>query len=381
MRITDVRVIVLESPIDYGLDTGGGDSAGPKRSCIFVVDTDNGISGVSQIESQPGVARAIVDAPGEASGFFSGLRSLAIGQDPLQVEALWQRLYIGSFYFGRHGAALQAISGIDIACWDIMGKYFGAPIATLLGGKRRDNVDAYASTLFRESVPEVKDAAARYVESGFKAVKFGWGVFGEDPERDVAMVAAAREVLGPERRLMVDSGWRRRRTAKEAIKMVRSIAEFDPYWVEEPCFPEDYATLGRLCEAVEVQIAAGEAEDTTSGFRRLIDAGVDVLQPDLSRCGGFTVARRVAYAAEEANVAVCPHAWGSQILAAATLQYLAFLPQDSMLEFNTSTDPISRSLLSQPLTLKGGQVAVPNRPGLGVEVDMDVITELAGERQ
>lgn len=377
MRITDVRVTVLESPVDYGLDSEGTESSGPKRSCIFVVETDEGISGISQIESQPGVASAIVDAPGETSGFFSGLRALAVGQDPLQIEALWERLYLGSFYFGRHGAALQAISGIDIACWDIIGKHFGVPVATLLGGQRHHAVQAYASTLFRNSTSEMKDAAARYIDAGFTAIKFGWGNFGDELANDVAMVAAARDVLGTSRRLMVDSGWRKRRTAKDAIEIVRSIADYQPYWVEEPCFPEDYGTYRRLANSVDVRIAAGEAEDTTSGFRRLIDAGVDVLQPDLSRCGGFTVARKVAYAAEEANMLVCPHAWGSQILTAATLQYLAFLPRASMVEFNTSTDPISRSLLSEPLALDNGQVAVPSGPGLGVEVDFEAIKALA----
>jgi L-rhamnonate dehydratase len=326
------------------------------------------------METQPHVARSIVEAPGEASGFFSGLKALAVGEDPLQIEALWDRLFRGSYYFGRRGAVMQAISGIDIACWDILGKACNLPVSTLLGGRRRERVRAYASTLFRTTPEGVRAAAESYLERGFTAVKFGWGPFGEDPRADVGLVRAAREALGGEVELMVDAGWRRRRTAKDAIRMVRSIEEFRPYWVEEPCFPEDYDTMARLSDAVGTPIAAGEAEATAWGFRELLNrAHVDVVQPDLSRCGGLSVARQVAYMAQEANVAVCPHAWGSQILTAATLHYTAFLAEETFLEFNVADDAISGALVDEPLALADGYVAVPARPGLGVEPDMEQI--------
>jgi len=377
MKITDVEVVVLESPSDYGTAADATEGHGLRFSCLVFVHTDEGISGVAQMETQPHIASAIVGAPGETTGMFSGLRSLAVGQDPLQVERLWDRLFLGSFYYGRRGAALQAISGIDIACWDILGKATGLPVSTLLGGRRREDVPAYASTLFRDTAEGCRDAALGYAEQGFTAVKFGWGAYGEDPRRDVELVRAAREALGEKAELMVDMGWRPRRTAKEAISAVRSIEELRPYWVEEPCFPEDYETYGRLSDAVGVRIAAGEAESTTWSFRQLLERGrIDVVQPDLSRCGGLTIARRVAHMAQDMNVMVCPHAWGSGILTAATLQYVSFLSGETFLEFNVSADPISRTLVKESFDLVNGRVAVPDAPGLGVELDTDAVERL-----
>ena len=376
MKITEVDVAILETPGDYGAEAGN-EVHGVKYTSVFIVKTDEGLTGVSQIETQPHVAAAIVAAPGEASGFFSGLRSLAIGEDPLQVETLWSRLFLGSYYYGRRGAVMQAISGIDIACWDILGKATGLPVCTLLGGRRRDHVRAYASTLFRNSPDDVRDAAQRYVAQGFTAVKFGWGPFGETRRQDILLAEAAREGLGDHVELMIDAGWRRRRTAKEAIELVESVQHVDPYWIEEPCFPDDYSTYRRLCESVSVRIAAGEAETSLSDFHRLIDeARVDVLQPDLSRCGGFTIARRVAYLADTLNVQLCPHAWGSEILTAATLQFVAFLPRETFLEFNTSADTISRELIATPLQLRDGLIDVPTAPGLGVELNEKRLAEL-----
>jgi L-alanine-DL-glutamate epimerase-like enolase superfamily enzyme len=377
MRITDIAVTVLESPVPYGVTDDASDSNGPERTCVIVVSTDDGLTGCAQIESQPDVIAAIVGAPGEGSGFFSGLRALALGEDPLQVEQLWDRLFLGSFYFGRRGAVLQAISGIDIACWDILGKYTDLPVSTLLGGKRRDTVKAYASSLFRSSPDTMFQAARGYVERGFSAVKFGWGAFGSDLTHDVALVEAARAALGDDCELMIDAGWRTRRTAKEAIRLVRALEPFRPYWIEEPCFPEDYDSYRRLADSVETRIAAGEAESTVWSFRHLAQRGhVDVLQPDISRCGGLTIARRIAYMADEMNVDLCPHAWGSEILMATTLQFLAFLPRETFLEFNTSNDPLSRGLVKEAIHVVDGCVRVPEGPGLGVELDLDAIRSL-----
>ena len=376
LQITDVEVSVLEAPGDYGISEG--ESHGPKYTCVVAVHTDGGISGYSQVESQPHVLREVVDAPGERSGVFSGLRSLALGENPCEVEPLWDKLFKGSFYFGRRGAVLQAISGIDIACWDIFGKATGLPVCMLLGGRQRQRVRAYASTLFRDRPEEVEKAAVGYVREGFTAVKFGWGPFGRGRlADDVELAVAARTGVGEDRELMIDAGWTRRRSAKEAFELMRAIAPARPYWVEEPCFPEDYETYRRLSDAVGCRIAAGEAESTTWGFRALAERGhVDVLQPDLSRCGGLTVARRVAYLADDLNLQVCAHAWGSPLLTAASVHFAAFVRGETFLEFNTSNDPLSRGLALAPLALERGYVAVPERPGLGVEPDLDEIDRL-----
>jgi L-alanine-DL-glutamate epimerase-like enolase superfamily enzyme len=269
---------------------------------------------------------------------------------------------------------LQAISGIDIACYDIMGKALDKPIHALLGGARRRQVPAYASTLFRDTPQAMKEAAQRYVDSGFTAVKFGWGGFGRDQQKDAALVQAARESLGKDRVLMVDAGWIYPRSVEETISMIQAIEPFDPFWVEEPCHPEDYAAYKAVAEATPIRIAAGEQEGTVWGFEHLIrEGGVDVVQPDLSRCGGFTVARKVVSLAEAAGRSLCPHAWQSDLLTAASLHLNAILPEALFQEYNVCDDPISRSLCRTPLRCMDGLLAVPEGPGLGVEIDEETI--------
>jgi L-rhamnonate dehydratase len=370
MKITDVEVMVLEGPELYRAPEGAAEAPGVRHLCLVKVSTDAGLVGWADVETQPHVAKAVVEAPVSGSGMFEGLRELAVGEDPFQVERLWDKLYRGSIYYGRRGAAIQAISGIDIACWDLMGKATGRPIYQLLGAGYRDRVRAYASTLFRPTPEAMAEAARDYVSRGFTAVKFGWGVFGQDPGRDVDLVAAARAAVGDGVELMVDAGWLVRRTPKAAAAMVRRLEPYRPYWIEEPLAPDDYDGYRALAEAVATPIAAGEQEATLWGFDTLIHrGGVDILQPDLSRCGGFTVARKIADLAELRNVAVCPHAWLSDLLTAASLHLNAYLKRSLFLEFNVSAGPMVRELCREPIRLEDGWIPVPQGPGLGVEVN------------
>ncbi len=371
MKITDVNVIVLESPADYGTSGGGEEADGIKYLGIVKIETDAGITGYADLETQPHVARAIVDAPsaGAVSGFH-GLRSALIGEDPFEVERLWHKMYMASVYYGRRGAALQVISGIDIALWDIIGKRVGQPIYKLLGAGYRDRVRAYASTLFRATPEGMAEASRYYLDKGFSAVKFGWGVFGEDSKRDVELVAQARQSLGNDVELLIDTGWYVHRTAKEAIRMVQQLEPYRPFLIEEPLSPEDYDGYAELSGAVDTLIACGEQEATEWGFRTLIERGkVDVIQPDLSRCGGFTAARKIVHLAELHNKLCIPHAWISDLLTAASLHLNAFMRRSVFQEFNVTKGPLSRDLCQTPITLEDGFLPVPQGPGLGVEVD------------
>lgn len=374
MKITDVRVLVLEAPGDYNAPESGEEAHGIKHLGIVRVQTDAGITGYADLETQPHVARAIVDAPAKgAVAGFHGLRAILLGEDPLDVERLWNKMYMGSVYYGRRGAALQVISGIDIALWDIIGKSVGLPVHKLLGGAYRDKVRAYASTLFRSTADGMEESSRRYIDLGFTAVKFGWGVFGEDREQDVALVEAARRALG-NRDLLIDTGWYLPRTAKEAIQMVRRLEPFRPWLIEEPLSPEDYDGYAQLAGAVDTLIACGEQEATEWGFRTLIEHGqVDVIQPDLSRCGGFTAARRIVHLAELHNRLCIPHAWLSDLLTAASLHLNAFMRRSAFQEFNVTTGPLSRELCKDPIRLEDGYLGVPQGPGLGVEVDEAII--------
>jgi L-alanine-DL-glutamate epimerase-like enolase superfamily enzyme len=305
---------------------------------------------------------------------FDGLASLLIGENPLEVERLWYRMYRGSIYYGRRGVALQAISAIDVALWDICGKAYRQPIHVLLGGKWRSKVRAYGSTLFRPSPAAMREAVEKYIAQGFTAVKFGWGVFGKDFRRDVNLVQAAREALGDQRDLLVDTGWFVERTPKEAIQIVRAIEPFRPFLIEELLHPEDYDGYRRVADSVDTRIACGEQEATEWGFEQLINrGGVDVLQPDLTRCGGFTVARKIVHMAERANRLIIPHSWSSDLLTAASLHLTAFQRRAEFVEFSTSVGPLSRMLVKEPLRMQDGYLAVPEGPGLGVEVNDAVI--------
>ncbi len=374
MKITNVELFVLKSEGLYNSTATSEEPLGPTYMGLVKVSTDAGIAGYSDMETCASVAKACVDAPrwSEEEGMecFDGLTTLLIGQNPLEVERLWYRMYRGSIYYGRRGVAIQAISAIDIALWDICGKVYRQPIHILLGGKWRDRVRAYASTLFRATPEAMRESVKQYLDEGFTAVKFGWGGFGKNPRSDVKLVEAARHALGDDNDLLVDTGWFVERTPKEAIQVVKSIEAFQPFLVEELLNPEDYEGYRRVAEAVDTRIACGEQEATEWGFQQLIErGGVDVLQPDLTRCGGFTVARKIVHMAERANRLVVPHSWSSDLLTAASLHLTAFQRRAEFVEFSTSQGPLSRGLVRNPLKLEDGFLRVPEGPGLGVEVD------------
>ena len=377
MKISNVELFILKAPGLYNVPKGAEEPSGPGYMGLVKVSTDAGIVGYSDIETAPSVAKAAIEAPRwdeEGLEAFDGLASLIVGENPLEVERLWYKMYRGSIYYGRRGATIQAISAIDIALWDIMGKFYEQPIHILLGGAWRSKVRAYASTLFRATPQAMRGAARVYLDQGFTAVKFGWGVFGQDPARDVELVEAARKELGDKNDLMIDTGWFIERTPKQAIQVVRSIEHCRPYFVEEILHPEDYDGYGRLAETVETPIACGEQEATEWGFRQLIERGkIDILQPDLTRCGGFTTARKIVHMAELANVLVIPHSWSSDLLTAASLHLNAFQRRAPFVEFNTSQGPLSRAMVKNPLKIEDGYVPVPQGPGLGVVVDDETI--------
>ena len=377
MKITNVEVLVLKSPGLYTRPEGSEEPPGPTTMGLVRVSTDAGITGYSDMETSPSVAKAAVEAPAWSEPgmeFFEGLASLLIGENPLEVERLWYKMYRGSIYYGRRGAAMQALSSIDIALWDIMGKFYGQPIHILLGGKWRERVRAYASTLFRPTPAAMSEAAKRYLDQGFTAVKFGWGVFGENSRTDVQLVEAARRALGETNELLVDTGWFVERTPKQAIQTVRSLEPYRPYFIEEILHPEDYDGYRQVTDAVDTLIACGEQEATEWGFRELIDRSrIDVLQPDLTRCGGFTAARKIVHMAETANRLVIPHSWSSDLLTAASLHLNAFQRRAVFIEFNTSQGPLSRQMVHEPLRLEDGYLRVPEGPGLGLTVNEGTI--------
>jgi L-rhamnonate dehydratase len=371
VKITEVEAIPLRLP-----EVDDTRSDGTQDALIIRVHTDEGLVGLGEIDSSPTVAKAIVDAP-PSHAIARGLRSILLGKDPFDVQMLWRKMVEGTIYFGRSGAALQAISGVDMALWDIVGQATGQPLHKFLGGSYRDRVRVYASAVMPDTPQETQDLVARLVAQGYSAVKLGWGPLGQVSERlDIELVARARASAG-DRDLMIDIGlaW----DGAQAIKMIRRFEEFDLFWLEEPLPPHDLAGYARLADAVTTRIAAGEQETTYQGFVDLVEKGhVSVLQPDLAREGGLTPAMRLAQYTYDRNVLCVPHAFSTGILVAASLHYVASMPHGRLTEFTVSDSPLARELLAEPFRLQvDGTVCVPQGPGLGVTLNEEVLRRYA----
>ena len=383
MKITDVEAIVLDTGKDYADPLVAAEAHGVRFVSLIKISTDEGITGWSDIETQPHVGKAIVDAPSGGVVGFESLRAALIGEDPLERERLWQKMYRFLAYYGRQGAGMQMISGADIALWDIAGKAFGVPVWKLLGARYRERVNVYASTLFRPTPAAMQEAVAEYRERGFRAIKFGWGVFGQDVALDIALVKAARAEAGPDVKLMVDAGWYgvtkadpfRERSLKDWIRLIRNLEELDVFWLEDFLHPENFAGYGEIAaHTTTLRTAAGEQLAGYADFARLADEGrVDVLQPDLSRCGGLTVGKQIADLAARKQIDCAPHAWLTDLLKAASLHLNAYLPNALFLEYNVSSASLLNTLCTTPIEMIDGAVTVPTGPGLGVEINEDVL--------
>jgi L-alanine-DL-glutamate epimerase-like enolase superfamily enzyme len=384
MRITDVEPILLRGETIYQASAGAAEATDNGDWQLLVkVSTDEGLTGWADAETLAPAAVSIIAGQGMSILGFRTLKELLIGEDPRDTARIWDKLYVGSAYYGRRGIGMQCISAIDNCLWSIRAQAAGVSLARMLGGRRRDRVLAYASTLFRETPEAMAEAAKGYVDRGFQAVKFGWGVFGEDPGRDRELVAAARAALGPERHLLVDPGWYpagwkgewRPRSRRESIAMCEMLAEYGVGWVEDFIHPERFDEYAAVRAASRVHVAAGEQVATVWEFERFIRQGcVDVIQPDLSRCGGITVAALVARLAEEAGIDLVPHSWLTHLLTGYSLQLIATLPRARFVEFNVSQSKLTKGIARASFDLApDGTVGIPDTPGIGVEVDIDFV--------
>ena len=376
MKITDVEAIVLrQAVVDDGIADGSQDDL------VVRIHTDEGLTGIGEVDSSPELVQALVQAP-SSHAVATSLRDALIGEDPLDVERLWQKMYRGLIYFGRRGIAIHAISGLDIALWDIKGKALGKPVYELLGTPRRDRVRAYASMLMPDTTAEVTDAVTALREQRFTAVKLGWGPLGQDPKHDVALAAAAKDAAGDGVEIMIDAGLGYVADAKTAIEVARELEQIGIYWLEEPFEPDEYEAYAELADTVDIRVTAGEQDATWWGFRELIDrAHVDLVQPDVTRCGGITETLRIAELARSQGKETVLHAWKSGIIKAASLHCNAVMPDGIWQEYCVADTPIAKTLTVQRLPIEAdGCVAVPTAPGLGVDLDEDVLESLRIDR-
>jgi L-alanine-DL-glutamate epimerase-like enolase superfamily enzyme len=370
VKITEVETLHLSLP------TIVEECNGTQDALLVKITTDTGLVGIGEVDSSPAVAKAIFDAPFSHS-IASGLRQLLLGEDPRDIERLWEKMYRGTIYFGRRGAAIHAISGADIALWDLLGKATGLPVYQLLGGAYRKRMRAYSSDLMPFTPEEARTRASKLRDAGFTAFKFGWGPLGQSEASDMALISAAREGVGAENDLMIDIGlcW----DAATAIARARRFAEFNLFWIEEPLPPDDLDGYARLADAVDTRIAAGEEMATCWEYADLMDRGrIDVIQVDISRAGGLTESRRIAQMAHRRNLPCIPHAYSTGVLLAASVHWVAAIPNGSLVEYTVEESPLATALtgtglLREPLRAVEGWITVPEGPGLGVELDEELV--------
>ncbi len=385
MKITTVDAYVLDTGQDYPDPAVAAEAHGVRFVCLLRIGTDAGIVGWSDVETQPHVGRAIVELPSGGQVGFESLRSALVGENPLERERLWQKMYRYMAYYGRQGAGMQMLSAADIALWDIAGKACGQPVWALLGAKYNDRIMAYASTLFRPTPDAMREAVDEYLGHGFRAIKFGWGVFGVDAGRDMALLEAARTAAGPDVRLMVDPGWYgasyddpfKSRSLADWKRMIGPLEALDIFWLEDFLHPENIEGYGEFSACTRtLRIAAGEQAAGYAEFERLATVGgVNVLQPDLSRCGGLTTGRQIADLAMRLQVDCAPHAWLTDVLKAASLHLNAYLRKPLMLEYNVSSASLLNKLCGEAIPMRDGCLAVPDAPGLGVEIDEKLVAK------
>jgi L-rhamnonate dehydratase len=367
MKIVAVEPIVLRLPVRSAAVEGTQDDL------LVRVETDDGIVGYGESDTSPDVGKAVVEAE-MSHGICYGLREVVVGRDPLDIEQLWETMYRKTLYYGRQAVALHVMSAVDMALWDILGQALNQPVHKLLGGSYCTDVRAYASALMPETLSETREAVRSYVERGFDAIKLGWGGLGKGLRRDVELVAAAREAAGAGVELMIDIG--HAYDLKTALQAAREFTQLGIFWMEEPLPPDDLDGYRRLCDSTSLRIAAGESEAGRRSFRRLIShARLDIIQPDISRAGGLTETKKIAYMAHDANRPCVPHAFKSDILLSATLHLLAAIPNSLFLEYAVSESPLRRDLVKNPLRVVDGRVAVPTRPGLGFEINSEVMSK------
>ena len=361
----------------FGTPAGGWANEIQPEDCVHTlvaVFTDEGVTGWGSVFTNDRLV----------SGALGVLEPLYLGENPLEPERVSEKLHANTFWMGRGGSVTHTIGGIDIAMWDILGKVTGQPVGRLLGGRYRERVQPYASLLVDEPGALAEHLLA--VQSqGFRAFKIGWGPFGRHgTAKDEAIVKAARDAIGPDALLMVDAGasdafWPR--DYKWALRTADMLAKYDVHWFEEPLPPDNLHDYTLLRERGAVPIAGGEVLTRRQSFAPWLQArALDIVQPDTTKVGGITEARRIAWMAEDNGVRFVPHGWNTALGLAADLQLASAIRGAGMVEYLTGS-PFIDGLAADPWKLDpDGMLAIPDSPGLGVALNMDAVEKHTGWR-
>ncbi|MDF2962280.1 MAG: putative mandelate racemase/muconate lactonizing-like protein [Paenibacillus sp.] len=377
MKIVDVKTHVLSTPLEQPFAFSQGWVR--QRSTMLVeIVTDEGVTGWGESlchgQQPPEIAASFVE--------FC-FKPMLLGRDPFDVEVLWEEMYNRTRPYGQSGAAVNAISGVDIALWDVIGRALGKPVHKLLGGAFRTEIVPYATGFYRvqgKSYPEeAVSEAKRHLDKGFRAFKLKTG-FGVDT--DLEYIHAIRDAVGPEPRIMMDANCAYNAATARRILLEAQSAKI--HFFEEALAPEDMEGYKMLRNLTPTYIASGENVFGKVGYRQWIANGVlDILQPDLCSSGGFTECKKIASMAQAYNTMLIPHVWGSGIGLAASLQFIASIPpaplslnpEEPMLEYDQSAHPFREDLIFHAIAMEEGKVKVPTKPGIGVDVNRDVIEQ------
>ncbi len=366
MKIREIRCAGLRGATPEG---GWSNEIRPD-DCVhtlIAVHTDEGLVGLGSVFTNDALVHAALAL----------LEPLYRGENALEPERVSEKLHQNMFWMGRGGSITHAISGIDIALWDILGKATGQPVSRLLGGRYRERVQPYASLLMDEPA-KLKDHLLAVKAQGFRAFKIGWGPFGRrNAATDEAIVSSAREAIGPDSKLMVDAGgsdahWAR--GYKWALNAAKMLANYDVTWFEEALSPDALDDYVLLREHSPVPISGGEVLTRRQSFQPwLVRRAFDIVQPDVTKVGGISEERRIAWLAEDNGVQFIPHGWNTAVGLAADLHLASAISNTNFVEYLTGSPFIDEITQGGWHLDSDGMLAIPSGPGLGLELDRDAV--------
>lgn len=368
MKITEIRCAGLRGATPEG---GWSNELRPE-DCVHTlvtVHTDEGLVGLGSVFTNDALVKAALAV----------LEPLYRGENALEPERVSEKLHQNMFWLGRGGSITHAISGIDIALWDLLGKATGQPVGRLLGGRYRERVQPYASLLMDEPA-KMKDHLLQVKAQGFLAFKIGWGPFGRcNAKTDEAIIKAAREAVGEGNKLMVDAGgsdahWTN--GYKWALNTAKMLADYDVHWFEEALMPDALEDFTKLREHSPVSISGGEVLTRRQMFQPFLEArAFDIIQPDVTKVGGISEERRIAWMAQEHGVQFIPHGWNTAVGLAADLHLASAFPGTDLVEYLTGSPFIDEITLGGWKLDADGMLEIPTKPGLGLELDLDAVAK------
>jgi len=367
VKITDVKTIRLRATIPAEGQVLSRSGVRNTRSTTLVqVETDDGVSGIGSCSGNGELIEIIIEKV---------LKPLLVGMDPTAIEDIWDRAYMrgGHKEFGTRGIGIVALSGVDIALWDILGKVRGLPVYQLLGGKYRDKVPVYATALYPEEPSKVARRARGFADQGFHGVKIKVGF---DLDQDIRIVRAVRQELGKDFIIMTDAN--QGYSVDVALKASDAFAECGAFWLEEPLFVEDIEGHAILREKGKTPIAVGENLHTRYAFENfIVRQAVDFIQPAVARAGGISEIKKITALAAKHKVPVSFHTWGDGVALAASVHLSAALRDCIVMELDYTYNPLREELLREPFKVQEGYLIPPEKPGLGIELSQDALRKFA----